>query len=61
MLKGIFSKTTAWLGLVTGALGIVSVVDPFFVSSLGATMIVTSLFITVWILFVGFELYKLGR
>jgi len=61
MLKGIFSKSTAYLGLVTGILGIVSVVGPFFVSALSATIIVASVLTTVWVLFVGYRLCRLGR
>jgi hypothetical protein len=61
MLKGIFSKITAYLGVVSGILSIVSVVGPFFVSSLGLTIIIASILITVWILFVGYRLYRLGQ
>src|SRR2546430_5249981 len=61
MLKGIFSKTTAYLGLVSGILGIVSVAGPFLVSSLGAVVIMSSVITTVWVLFVGYRLYRLGR
>jgi hypothetical protein len=61
MLKGVFTKSTAYLGLVTGILGIVSVVGPFFVSALSAAIIVTSILTTVWVLLVGYRLYRLGR
>ncbi len=61
MLKGIFSKTTAYLGLVAGILGIISVAGPFFVRSLGAAVIMSSVITTVWVLFVGYRLYRLGR
>ncbi len=61
MLKGIFSKRTAYLGLVTGVLGIVAVVGPFFLSALSLTIIVASLLTTVWVLFVGYKLYRLGQ
>ena len=61
MLKGIFSKTTAYLGLVSGILGIVSVAGPFLVSSLGAAVIMSSVITTVWVLFVGYRLYRLGQ
>jgi hypothetical protein len=61
MLKGIFSKTTAYLGLATGILGIVSVVGPVFVSSLGVAVIIASVLTTIWVLFVGFRLYRLGE
>jgi hypothetical protein len=61
MLKGIFSKSTAYLGLVTGILGIVSVAGPFFASSLSVTIIIASLLTTVWVLFAGYRLYRLGQ
>jgi hypothetical protein len=61
MLKGIFSKVTAYLGVATGIFGIVAVVGPFFVSSLDVTIIFASLLTMVWVLFVGYRLYRLGR
>ena len=61
MLKGIFSKTTAYLGLATGVLGIVSVVGSFFVSALGLTVIIASVLTTLWVLFAGYRLYRLGQ
>jgi hypothetical protein len=61
MRKGIFNKATAYLGVVTGLLGIVSVVGPLLLSALDATIILTSLLTTVWFLLVGLRLYKLGR
>jgi len=61
MLKGIFSKSTAYLGLVTGILGIVSVAGSFFVSTLSVTIIIASVLTTVWVLFVGYRLYRLGQ
>jgi len=62
MLKGIFSKGTAYLGLVTGILAVVSVASSFFVSSVSAiAIILASVLTTVWYLFVGYRLYRLGR
>lgn len=61
MLKGIFNRSTAYLGLVTGILGIISVVGPFFVSALSQTIIAASILTTIWLLFVGYRLYGLGR
>lgn len=61
MLKGTFSKVTAYLGVVTGILGIISVVGPFFFTALGMIAIITSVFTTVWVLFVGFKLLKLSQ
>jgi len=61
MLKGIFSKSMAYLGVVTGILGIVSVAGPLFVSALSVTIIITSVLTTVWVLLVGYRLYRLGK
>jgi Domain of unknown function (DUF4386) len=61
MLKGIFSKMTAYLGLAAGILGIVSVAGSFFVSSLSITIIIASIATTVWVFFVGYRLYRLGK
>jgi hypothetical protein len=60
MLKGVFSKGTAYLGLVTGILGIVAVAGSFY-GFLKALIILVSILTTVWVLLVGFRLYKLGR
>jgi hypothetical protein len=61
MRKGIFNKATAYLGVVAGVLGIISVLGPLFVSALDPTIILTSLLTTVWFLLVGLRLYKIGR
>jgi hypothetical protein len=61
MLKGIFGKSTAYIGVVTGILGIVAALGPFFVSALAVTIIITSGLTTLWVLLVGFRLYRLGR
>jgi hypothetical protein len=53
--RGIFSRTTAYVGLATGLLGIVSAAG-FFV-----TMILNAVLATVWILLVGYRLYRLGQ
>lgn len=57
MLKegGIFKRTTAYLGLVAGIFGFISV-GRFFI----AVMLHTVL-ITIWFLFVGYRLCGLGR
>jgi Domain of unknown function (DUF4386) len=61
MLKGVFSRTTAYLGVVAGILGIVSVAGPLFVRALGLAVIISSVITTVWVLLVGHKLYTLGR
>lgn len=61
MRKGIFNKVTAYLGVITGILGVVSVVGPLFISALEPTIILTSLLTAVWFLLVGLRLFKLGQ
>jgi len=61
MLKGVFSKSTAYLGLITGILGLVAVLGPFFVTALDATIIIASILTTVWVMFVSYRLYRLGQ
>jgi hypothetical protein len=61
MLNGPFSKVTAYLGIITGILGIISVVGPFFLAALSMIAIIASVFTTVWVLFVGFNLLKLSQ
>jgi hypothetical protein len=57
MLKGAFSRTAAYLGLITGILGLVAVVGPYFVNALSMVIIITSILTTAWILVVAFRLY----
>jgi hypothetical protein len=61
MLKGIFGKSTAYLGLVTGILGIVAVVGSFFTTALSITTIITSVLTTLWVLVVGYRLFRLAQ
>jgi hypothetical protein len=61
MRKGIFGTSTAYIGIVTGVLGIVAAVGPLFVSALSITIVIVSALTTLWILLVGFRLFRLGR
>jgi hypothetical protein len=62
MLRGVFNKVTAYVGVATGFLGIVSVVSSFFAGSLsGLTIIIASVLTMVWGLLVGYRLLRLGR
>jgi hypothetical protein len=55
MLKGVFSKLTAYLGIVTGLLGILAV------AGVGIAVILNALLATVWLFFVGYKLYRLSQ
>ena len=52
--KGIFNKTTAYLGLAAGIFGIISIAGFFVI------IIINALLVTLWLLFVGYRLFKLG-
>jgi hypothetical protein len=55
MLRGVFNRITAYLGLATGILGVLSI------GGFSLTIIMNALFATAWILFVGYRLYRLAQ
>lgn len=57
MLKGVFPRGIAYLGIVTGAVGIVSEV---LRNMLGAGYYVYGLLLPIWFLAVGWKLYRLA-
>ena len=58
MLKGVFPKGVAYLGIVTGALGVVSeALRPI----LGPGYFVYGLLLPIWFLAVSWKLYQLAR
>ena len=58
MLKGIFHRSVAYLGIATGGLGVVSeALRPV----LGLGYIVYGLLLFVWFIAIGWELYRLAR
>lgn len=61
MLRGIFNKATAYVGVATGILGIVGVAGSFFWSPMSNAIVLAALLHMVWALLAGFQLYKLGR
>jgi predicted Abi (CAAX) family protease len=52
--RGIFKRTTAYLGLAAGVLGFISVGRLFI------AVILHTVLITIWFLFVGYRLCRLG-
>jgi hypothetical protein len=54
MLKGVFSKPTAYLGMATGILGIVAI------GGFGVAIILNAMCATLWILLVGYRLCRLA-
>jgi hypothetical protein len=62
MRRGIFNKSTAYVGVITGVLGVVAVASSFFASSVSTiAILLTSVLTTVWVLLVGYRLFKIGR
>lgn len=58
MIKGIFRRGVAYLGIATGAIGIVSeALKPI----LGIGYIVYGLLILVWLIAIGWELFRLAK
>lgn len=58
MRKGIFSKGVAWLGIVTGTIGIISGIP---IPALGIVVLVSTVLYAVWFFAVGAKLSRLGR
>jgi hypothetical protein len=58
MLKGVFPKGVAYLGIATGVLGIVS---EAFRPIIGPGYFVYGLLLPTWFLVVGWKLYRLAR
>jgi len=58
MLKGVFHKSVAYLGVATGAIGIVS---ESLKPVLGIGYIVYGVLLMVWIIAIGWELVRLAR
>jgi hypothetical protein len=60
MRRADVGKGTAYVGVVTGLLGGVAALGPLFVSGLSVTIILVSLLTTLWIVLVGFRLFRLS-
>ena len=55
MLRGVFNKPTAYAGIATGLMGILTL------SGLLVTVILNAILAIVWLFFVGYRLYRLDR
>jgi hypothetical protein len=58
MRQGRFGQGTAYLGVLTGILGIVAVLGPYLLPALGAVVILTSILTALWVLLVGIRLLR---
>jgi hypothetical protein len=61
MSKGIFGKSTVYLGWAVGITGIVAGMSWIFPGVLSSMPIINALLVMIWYLLVGLRLYKLGR
>lgn len=55
MLRGVFSRVTAYLGIATGILGLAAV------AGIGAAVVPNAVCATVWVFLVGYRLYRLAQ
>jgi hypothetical protein len=60
MLRATLSRVGAYLGVLTGVAGVVTILFRDFVPALAAGVILTSLLTTLWALVVGWRLLQLG-
>lgn len=58
MIKGVFPKWVAYLGVVTGAIGVVS---EALISVLGIVYAIYGVLVIVWFFVIGWQLYRLER
>ncbi|MBI3022855.1 MAG: hypothetical protein HYY68_03900 [Thaumarchaeota archaeon] len=58
MMKGIFSKGVAYLGVVAGIVGIVAGIP---IPALSILLVIATFLGAIWFLFIGYRLYKLSR
>jgi hypothetical protein len=58
MLKGVFPKPTAYLGVATGIIGIISEI---FRPIMGASYTIYGLLLLIWFFAVGWKLYRLSQ
>lgn len=60
MLKGIFNRATAYVGIAGSIVGLVYVIS-LFVPALAMFLIIETPLCGIWFLLVGYGLYRLGR
>ena len=60
MLKGIFSRVTAYLGIVTSIAGFVYSIS-LFVPALAMSIVIAMVLFAIWLLLAGYRLYNLGK
>jgi uncharacterized membrane protein len=60
MLKGVFSRVTAYLGIVGSIVGLVYGIS-LFVPALAMSVVVAIVLAGIWGLLAGFRLHRLGK
>lgn len=58
MMGGVFPKSVAYLGVITGAIGVIS---EALISVLGIAYAIYGVLVMIWFLVIGWQLYKLGE
>jgi hypothetical protein len=61
MRKSNFSRATAYLGVLTGLLGVLAVIGPIFARFLSGIIILASVSTMIWVSGVGIELLRWPR
>jgi len=61
MLKGIFSKVLAYVGVIAGISGILAGIVPIFISDLETFQYINASLAMIWFFFAGLRLNKLGQ
>ena len=61
MLRGQFGRAAGALGILTGLLGVFTVVAGLVSNALGSLAILTSVLTTIWILLAGYGLLRTAR
>ena len=61
MRRSTFGKATAYVAMIAGILGVVSVVGRFIVDVLGQVVIIASVLAMIWFFLVGYRLCRLGQ
>lgn len=60
MLKGIFGRAAAYLGIAVNIIGFVYAVS-LFVPALAGLLAIWGILLVIWLLLIGFRLYRLGK
>jgi len=60
MVRSMFSRAIAYVGIATGCVGVLAVAGPFFIHALNSAIIVASCLTTVWVFALGYQFCRCG-